>query len=127
MGEKSLDLGLKGERLAENYLRHLGYKIIARNWRPKRWGEIDLIAIEEETLVFIEVKTRSSKDYGEPQEFVDPHKINTLIRSAWYFKLENPDTPEAMRIDVAAITLDSYSNNNHKIQLFRDVRPEDLN
>ena len=66
---KHYDLGKKGEEIAANYLAEKGYKIIARNWRFGK-DEIDIIAEHDNFLVIIEVKTRSSSDYGEPEEAV---------------------------------------------------------
>lgn len=122
----NIKIGSIGEDLAEEYLQKKGYKILERNYRPKRWGEIDLVAIEDEATVFVEVKTRLPADYGEPQEAVDRHKIQTLIRAGWYFKMENPDTPDTLRIDVVAIILDPASQKAQKLEHFKDVRLDDF-
>lgn len=94
--------GKLGEDAAVKLLTKRGYKIIARNFRSK-FGEIDLIAIDRDTLVFIEVKTRWSREYGYPQEAVTSKKIWSIIKASQYFKLLNPKTPDLMRIDVVAI------------------------
>ena len=118
----NLSLGSLGEEIAEKHLKRCGYEIIERNFRSKRWGEIDLVAIEDETTVFVEVKTRLSTDYGEPQEAVTPRKLRALKRSGQYFKLQHPETPEALRIDVVAIILDDKTREPLKIELFKDAR-----
>ena len=67
------ELGKKGEQLAVNYLIGKGYKIVERNWRFQK-AEIDIIARKAETLISVEVKTRSTKNFGNPQDFVNPKK-----------------------------------------------------
>jgi len=98
-------LGNLGENLALKYLKNKGYKFIERNFRSK-FGEIDLIFQDKETLVFVEVKTRFSQSYGDPEEAVTPAKIRFLIKTVQYFKLKNPKLPDSLRIDVIAIDLD---------------------
>lgn len=77
-------LGRRGEEVAIQYLLSRDYKIIERNFRT-RFGEIDIIAKEKNELVFIEVKTRSSGQYGEPCEAVDDRKIKHILRVAEYY------------------------------------------
>jgi len=97
--------GMQGETLAAEFLKKKGYKIIERNFHA-RGGEIDIIALESNTLVFIEVKARTSSDFGSALEAITPWKLNSLIKTAQYYKIKNPKLPEAMRIDAVAITLD---------------------
>lgn len=77
---KHYKLGIKGEEIAANYLAGLGYKIIERNWRHKK-DEIDIIALDGRFLVIIEVKTRSTDVFGEPEEAVTTTKQKFLIRA----------------------------------------------
>ncbi len=96
-------LGQRGEAAAARYLKRLGYVIVARSSHIRR-GEIDLIAVDGRTVVFVEVKTRVSHDAGHPAEAVDRDKQHRLTRLAMvYLKrhqlLENP-----ARFDVIAIT-----------------------
>jgi len=98
-----LPLGPRGERAAARYLRRQGYKIVARGERSPL-GEIDLVAVDGRTVVFVEVKTRESQDGGHPADAVTPDKQRRLTRLALaYLKrhrlLENP-----ARFDVVAIT-----------------------
>lgn len=106
---RKIDEGRWGEEYAALFLRRRGYRIIDRNFRI-RGGEIDLIAIEEEqgvkTLVFIEVKTRTSTEYGTPFEAIGYYKIRTLQRAAQLYKLKHPKLPELMRIDAVGVMLD---------------------
>lgn len=74
------ELGKKGEELAVEFLRKEGYKILNRNWTFQK-AEIDIIAQKESILAIVEVKTRSSLDFGAPQDFVKPKKIQLLIKA----------------------------------------------
>ena len=97
-------IGKQGEDLAVDYLTNKGYKIIDRNFRI-RGGEIDIIAIDGNTLVYIEVKTRSSNLFGLPEESVGRRKIEFLKRAAKFYRNQNNNLLEAVRIDVVAIDL----------------------
>jgi len=70
-----------GELTACKYIKKNGYKILGKNFRTK-FGEIDLIGIDDDTICFIEVKARSSSDYGSPEEFVTKRKQGRLWRTA---------------------------------------------
>ena len=106
------ELGRIGEQLADNYLTKHGYQIIGRNFRLRN-GEIDVIAIEnpeglpkDKTLVFIEVKTRTTEDFGTPLEAITYYKLKALIRSAEVYKTSHKNLPDSMRIDAIAIIVD---------------------
>ena len=71
------EIGAKGEEFASQYLQNLGYRILDRNWRTKR-GELDIVAEHEATLIFCEVKTRTSKVCGLPSEAISQTKIQHL-------------------------------------------------
>lgn len=98
-------LGSKGEELAVQYLKKKGYKVIERNYRCQ-WGEIDLIARDKETLIFVEIKARSSSGFGLPQEAVDRFKQEKLIQVAKVYMAEHrlQETIPA-RFDVVAVHL----------------------
>lgn len=108
-------LGQIGEELASKYLEKQGYRIIQRNFRCKS-GEIDIIAIDNDELVFIEVKTRASKLYGEPSEAVDENKRKHIYKTAAYYlhitKRENWYT----RIDVIEVYLYKNTYYIHQIK-----------
>lgn len=91
-----------GEDTAATYLLKHGYKIIERNFR-KGYGEIDIISIKDNSLVFVEVKTRTSAEFGSPLEAITPWKIKTLVKTAQLYKLLNPNLPDLMRIDAIAV------------------------
>ncbi len=96
--------GLKGEDLASEFLTQNGYDIIEKNFHS-RFGEIDLIAIKNNTLVFIEVKTRKSDKFGSPAEAVTPGKLKKITKTAEYYSLLNPNLPKKMLIEVVSIDL----------------------
>ncbi|OGY07905.1 MAG: hypothetical protein A2700_01225 [Candidatus Blackburnbacteria bacterium RIFCSPHIGHO2_01_FULL_44_64] len=94
--------GREGENKAVRFLEKSGYKVLTRNFRSKL-GEIDIVAIDHNTLVFVEVKTRRDSNHGYPEEAVTPRKLRSIIKTGEYYKLLNPQTPELLRIDVVAI------------------------
>jgi len=96
--------GNLGEDLAVKYLQKHGYKILDRNFHC-RFGEIDIIAQDGQTLVFVEVKTRWSKKFGEPQEAITFKKLRSIIKTMQYFLLLYPKSPRDIRIDVVSIDL----------------------
>tara|TARA_R110002124_G_scaffold89643_5_gene229191 strand:- start:12357 stop:12716 length:360 start_codon:yes stop_codon:yes gene_type:complete len=95
------ELGKKGEQLAVDYLLQHNYKIIARNYRFLK-AEIDIIAQKETILAAVEVKTRSSIDFGNPQDFINPKKIKLLVSAMDNFVVEN-DLDVEVRFDIIAI------------------------
>lgn len=98
-------LGKIGEDLACDYLLHHHYKILERNFQ-KRYGELDIVAIKDNSLVFVEVKTRIGRMFGLPEESVTPRKLAEVKQTAAYYKLLHPELPERMQIDVIAIELE---------------------
>src|SRR5262245_66298174 len=97
-------LGRRGEDAAARYLRRLGYVIVARGHRDNI-GELDLVAVDGRTVVFIEVKTRTSHDAGHPADAVDEAKQKRLTRLALsYLKRHDLLGSCATRFDVVAVT-----------------------
>lgn len=98
------NIGKYGEELAAKYLVKKGYKIIERNFRI-RGGEIDIIALDDKTLVYIEVKTRKDYSFGRPEEAVTSYKIKFLERSAKFYRNNRKSLklPDLERIDVISI------------------------
>ncbi len=94
--------GLWGEKTAACYLKKKGFKILVHRYRCK-FGEIDLVARQDETLVFIEVKTRGSSSYGDPSQAVTPEKQKHISRVALDYlrRLNHPQIP--VRFDVVEI------------------------
>lgn len=97
--------GILGEDLAANYLSKKGYTILLRNFHT-RWAELDIIATKDTTVVFVEVKTRTSTAFGTPAEAVTFSKIQKLQRSIEIFYSKHPNLSRNMRLDVIAIILD---------------------
>jgi putative endonuclease len=94
--------GERGEDLAEAYLMRQGYKIVERNWHM-RYAEIDIVALEAETLVIVEVKTRYDHQYGSAASAMTPFKIATLARSAYLYSSKHPELPDFLRIDFVGV------------------------
>jgi len=111
-------LGDHGEILAEEYLMNHGFKIIAKNFRSKRWGEIDIIAKDGETIVFVEVKTRSSKRFGNPEEAISYFKVKALKRTVSYYLMQNRISDVSLRFDVISII---KSEGGYKLKYFKNA------
>lgn len=105
------EIGKLGEDLAVKYLQQMGYKVIERNFECKQ-GEIDIIALEENELVFIEVKTRTNIKYGSPAEAVDGIKQKHLTKAVKYYLYSRHLENEYIRIDVIEVYI--Y---NHKYRV----------
>ena len=97
-------LGDQGERIAERFLRRQGYRVVGRSVRSE-WGEIDLIAVHQRTIVFVEVKTRRSLGSGHPAEAVDDEKQRRLTRLALVWLKRNKLLEYRSRFDVVAVTI----------------------
>lgn len=100
-------LGRSGEDIAVAYLARARYKVLERNFRTK-CGEVDIIAREGKTLVFIEVKTRRNLSYGCPQLAVTRFKQKQISKAALLYLAANKLTETAARFDVIAISLSDY-------------------
>ena len=117
-GHQNLGLGNRGEELASAFLERNGLKIVERNFRCKS-GEIDIIARDGKTIVFIEVKSRRTLTYGVPQLAVTPFKQRQISKAAltWLSKKRLHDSPA--RFDVIAILLNNdYS---HQVEHIRNA------
>ena len=99
------DLGRRGEEIARDYLENIGYRILNMNWKYGR-AEVDVIADQGGTIIFVEVKTRSSIDFGEPEDFVGRKKEKQLeFASAAYIDMKNHQGE--VRFDVIAIVFEN--------------------
>ena len=110
-------LGEKGEDMACDYLRQKGYRIAERNWRHGR-AEIDIIAWHEDTLIFVEVKTRSSEHFASPEEAVTPKKEALLI-SAGQAYMQHINYEWAIRYDIISVIMPD--NKTASIQHFENA------
>jgi putative endonuclease len=104
--QRTRALGAFGERIAALHLESKGYRIVGRNVRLLR-GEIDLVACDGEVTVFVEVRTRRGNGSGDPEETVTPRKARKLHAVATEFLARHPELPEAARVDLVAVCLDS--------------------
>lgn len=114
-------IGLLGETYAVEHLWRRGFKIIGRNFRTPRWGELDIIAQEGEVLVFVEVKTRSSLKYGTPAEAVNFYKKRALKRAVDYYLLAHQAAHIPCRLDLITIILEPTTSEVKKLEHFRNV------
>ena len=104
MTKARINLGKQGEELAAAYLQKKGFLIKEKNYRQKV-GEIDIIAQEGSTLVFVEVKTRSSLQFGQPYEAITHHKQRQLRRVAEDYLSRNNKLNTIVRFDVISILM----------------------
>lgn len=112
-----------GEDKACEYLKNQGYEIIERNFR-RGYGEIDIVAIEEtkkdgKVLVFVEVKTRSSNQFGSPLQAITYWKLKSLISTAQFYKLTHRNLPDSLRIDAVSVML--FGNEVRSIELTKNI------
>ena len=114
-------LGKRGEAAAARFLRRLGYKIVARGHRD-RIGEIDLVAVDDRTVVFVEVKTRRGDRVGHPADAVDAEKQRRLSRAALGFLRRHDLLEHAARFDVIAVIWPE-KNGRPRIEHFRNAFP----
>ena len=110
------DLGNLGEVIAQKHLLDKGYRLLETNWRFGK-DEIDIIAVDKDQLVIVEVKTRSNRDLGEPEEAVNRKKQKFLVRAADVYITENNIEMEC-RFDIIAIV---YQNNKAEINHIVDA------
>jgi putative endonuclease len=108
------DIGQTGERLVETKYKELGFKLLERNYvfrHGRQTGELDLVFLKLNELVFVEVKTRSGDTYGGPFEAVDINKQRKLVRTAkLYIQIHPKYQNYNYRIDVAAVDIDNAAN-----------------
>ena len=117
MLNKNQIFGKDSESFAVKYLKKMGYKILEQNFRTKL-GEIDIIAKDKKDIVFIEVKSRKSKSYGNPKLAVTKKKQRSISMAAlWYLKSKKQSHAKA-RFDVAAVTL---IDNKHEIEIVKNA------
>ena len=102
---KRRDTGILGEKLARDFLKKRGYHIQETNYRCPE-GEVDIVARHKDSLVFIEVRTKRSLEFGSPEESITPTKMERLRVVAAHYQQAHSNLPASWRIDVAAVELD---------------------
>ena len=109
--------GKKSESIAVKFLKKQGYKILEQNYRNKL-GEIDIIAKDKKTLVFVEVKARRAHHFGNPKWAITPRKIRKISMVALYYLKSTQQSGVKARFDVVAITL---STDNPDIEIIKNA------
>ncbi len=116
-------LGPEGEQIAADYLAREGYRIMERNYRFHR-NEIDIIALQKQTLCFVEVKTRFSSAHGHPAEAVTPQKQREIIKAARAYLTLFGKIDTDCRFDVVAILVQGMEENrinSFTVEHFQDA------
>ena len=113
------DVGILGEKLAANFLKRKGYSIREINFRCKQ-GEIDIVSEKNDYLVFVEVRTKTSNDFGIPEESITRAKKEKLIASALTYITTHHHLPVLWRIDFVAVEL-SPKGKATRIELFENA------
>ncbi|MBG0781808.1 MAG: YraN family protein [Bacteroidales bacterium] len=108
------ELGKLGEELARKHLRGKGYQILEVNWYHGR-DEIDIIARDGEALVIVEVKTRATADFGEPEFAVNRRKQRTLVRAAEAY-IQEKDLDIETRFDIVSVIVTPKEKHIHHIE-----------
>jgi len=112
-------LGERGEDLAHRYLRQHGHVVVARKYRPPNGhGEIDLVCWDKDTLVFVEVKTRSTDEFGPPGCAVDAPKRDALIHAARHYVRRAGASWDSVRFDVVEVILGRSVHIEHRKNAF---------
>lgn len=101
---KRRETGILGEKLAKDFLKKQGYRILETNYRCPQ-GEIDIIARHKDFLVFIEVRTKTSLELGSPEESITPAKKEKMRATAFQYRQTHNNLPSLWRIDVVAVEL----------------------
>jgi putative endonuclease len=104
MGKK--ETGDTGEKLAQHYLKKHGFRIIETNYTCL-FGEIDIVSMKKNTLVFTEVRTRTGTYFGTPEESISSRKKTRMRRSAYHYLQNHTKLPPSWRIDFIGVELDS--------------------
>ncbi len=120
---KRRDVGILGEKLAQNFLKQRGYHILQTNYRCPE-GEIDIVARHRDSLVFIEVRTKKNLKFGSPEESITPTKKEKLRAVAYRYQQTHDNLPSSWRIDVVAIELDQRDRIS-RIELIENAVGED--
>ena len=106
------ELGDKGEDAACRYLEKKGYHIVQQNYRT-RYGEVDIIAMDKKTLVFVEVKLRTSSQFGRGLEAITEHKIEKIHGAAMDYIQKNYEIEPECRFDVVEISKGAQTEITH--------------
>ena len=116
-------LGRRGEDLAHRYLRNAGFMVVARNYRPNEGeAEVDIIARDGDTVVFVEVKSRTSADFGAPDRAIGGDKQKNIVRAARSYATRAGITWSQVRFDTISIVFTNPPSLVHQQDVFFDGR-----
>lgn len=96
-------LGAAGEKIAVEYLKKMNYKILTTNFHYSKMAELDIVAKDGDTIVFVEVKTRTTLNYGHPLESVGRKKLMNIFQAGLYYLKQTDEKYRRYRIDVISI------------------------
>jgi putative endonuclease len=119
MTTRRQEVGKIGEKLATKFLKKRGYRILEKNFHC-RGGEIDIIAHHRDYLVFVEVRTKTTVDFGSPEESITHNKKQRLTAAALTYINTHPNLPPLWRIDVVALELDDKGKAK-RIEIIEDA------
>ncbi len=119
MGKSNVDIGADGEFVAVAYLTNLGHEILEKNWRAHPL-EVDIISRDQSVLVFTEVKTRTSKEFGRPEQAVSATKQNALKKAAEEYMHQTGYDGE-IRFDIISIVYPKKATSEFSIHHFEDA------
>ncbi|MFW2364983.1 MAG: YraN family protein [Desulforhopalus sp.] len=117
MSSNRLNIGRRGEDIAAVYLEHQGYQIITRNYRT-RLGEIDIIARDKSSIVFIEVKSKTGKGFGLPVSAVTLKKQRQISKVALFYLSKHGLADSPARFDVVSV---QFSGRSSEVELITDA------
>ncbi|MDY0360740.1 MAG: YraN family protein [Desulforegulaceae bacterium] len=120
----TLKSGNRAEIFACKFLSGKGYKIISRNFRT-RFGEIDIIALDEDVLCFVEVKFRKNSDFGFPEDFVDFRKQKKILKTAEIYLAKKKISEVNIRFDIVGL-LKSDNKNGYNARLIKNAFEGDI-
>jgi len=113
------EVGDRGEKIARDFLKRNGYRIIETNFRCRE-GEIDIVAKKKDYLVFVEVRTKTGADFGSPEESITQVKKDKLVASALSYIDTHKNLPTSWQIDFVAVELDD-NGKAQRTELFENV------
>jgi len=120
---KRRDTGALGEKLARDFLKKQGYRILETNYRCPQ-GEIDIVVRHKDSLVFTEVRTKRSLDFGSPEESITPAKKERMRAAAVHYRQTHDDLPPSWRIDAVVVELTKQGTLS-RIELIENAVGED--
>ena len=119
---KRREVGILGEKIAGDFLRKRDYHILETNYRCPE-GEIDIVARDKDCLVFVEVRSKTSAEFGSPEESITRAKIQRLVAAAARYRQGHQNLPSSYRIDIVAVEMD-HKGKPSRIELIENAVDE---